>query len=145
MIASYVSQLSCEVVIASSDTDFLQLVSKRTTMFRYHGKKSLLFDETVVKEKYGIHPSRFLDFKALIGDKSDNIDGIIGIGPKTAIKVLNGERKLTKKELEILKRNRSLIELNTGIELPYTLNQLSFTNKLGNFNAFEFLQTIGVI
>jgi len=145
MIASYVSQLSCEVVIVSSDTDFLQLVGKRTTMFRYHGKKSLLFNETVVQEKYGVHPSQFLEFKALIGDKSDNIDGIIGIGPKNAIKVLNGERELTEKELEIFERNRSLIELNAGVELPYTLNQLLFTNKCRDFKAFQFLRNTGVL
>ena len=145
VIASYVSQLPCEVVIASSDTDFLQLVGKRTTMLRYHGKKSLLFTETAVQEKYGVHPSSFRDFKALIGDKSDNIEGIIGVGPKNAIKVLKGERKLTEEELKIFERNRSLIELDTGIELPYTLTQLTFINRFKDFRAFEFLQSIGVL
>ncbi len=145
MIASYASQLSCDVVIVSTDSDFLQLISKRTTMLKYQGKKSLLFDETVVQEKYGIHPSRFLEFKALIGDKSDNIDGIKGIGPKNAIKVLNGGRELTEEEQKVFERNRGLIELNTTVELPYALNQLSFTTKFGDFKAFEFLQNISVL
>ena len=145
MIASYASQVPCKVVIVSSDTDFLQLISKRTAMFRYHGKKSILFTESVVQEKYGIHPSRFLEYKALIGDKSDNIDGIKGIGPKNAIKVLNGERELTEEEQKLFERNQSLIELDAGAELPYTLNQLSFVNRFKDFKAFEFLQSIGVL
>ena len=52
MIASYASQVSCKVVIASADTDFLQLINKRTTVFRYHGKKSTLFNEQLVQERY---------------------------------------------------------------------------------------------
>jgi len=145
MIASYTSQVPCEVVIVSSDTDFLQLVDQRTTIFRYHGKKSLLFNEVVVQEKYGIHPSRFLEYKALIGDKTDNIDGIKGIGPKNAIKVLNGARELTEEEQKIFERNRSLIELDADAELPYTLNQLSFANRFTDFKTFEFLRSIGVL
>jgi DNA polymerase-1 len=145
MIASYASQVPCKIVIVSSDTDFLQLVNKRTTMLRYHRKKSLSFNEAVVQEKYGIHPSRFLEYKALIGDKTDNIGGIKGIGPKNAIKVLNGERELMEEERRLFERNHSLIKLNTRVELPYTLNQLSFANKFEDFKAFEFLQNIGVL
>jgi len=104
-----------------------------------------LFNEAVVQEKYGIHPSQFLEYKALIGDKTDNIDGIKGIGPKNAVKVLNGERELIEEERELFERNRGLIKLNTRVELPYNLNQLSFTNKFEDFKAFEFLQNIGVL
>ena len=104
-----------------------------------------MFTETLVQERFGIHPSRFLEYKALVGDKTDNIDGIKGIGPKNAVKVLNGERELTEEEREVFERNRSLIELDAGIELPHSLNQLSFTNKLEDFKAFEFLQRIGIL
>lgn len=121
MIASYVTRVPCEVVIASSDTDFLQLVSERSTMFRYHGKKSTLFTEALVREKYGVHPSRFLEYKALIGDKTDNIDGVKGIGPKNAIRVLNDERVLNEEEQKCFERNCSLIKLNSNVELPLTL------------------------
>lgn len=145
MIASYASQIPCEIVIVSSDTDFLQLVSERTTMLRYHGRKTTLFTVALVQLKYGIHPSRFLEYKALIGDKTDNIAGIEGIGPKNAIKVLNDERVLTEEEQRLFERNRNLIKLNSSVELPYALKQLSLTDKFEDFKAFEFLQTIGLL
>ena len=71
MIASYASHVPYEVVIVSTDTDFLQLVDQKTTMFRYHSKKSLLFDEVIVQEKYGIHPSRSLEYAPIV-DTHDN-------------------------------------------------------------------------
>ena len=46
--------------------------------------KMTLFDETKVKEKYGLNPSQIVDYKALVGDASDNYPGVLGIGPKTA-------------------------------------------------------------
>jgi DNA polymerase-1 len=98
MIASYALQTSFNVIIASSDTGFLQLICDRINMFCYRGKQSTLFTETAVKERYGISPDRFLEYKALIGDKIDNIDGVRGIGPKTAVNVLNGEKELTEDE-----------------------------------------------
>lgn len=145
MIASFATRSNCEVVIASSDTDFLQLVSKSITVFRYHRKKSVLFNEALVRIKYGIHPSRFLEYKALIGDKTDNIDGVKGIGPKTAIKVLNGERELTIEEQKLFERNYSLIKLNTEVDLPYTMHQLSFSNRFEAFKVGRFLRSIEVL
>ena len=145
MIASYASQVPCEAVIASSDTDFLQLVCERITMFRYHWKNSVLFTESIVQEKFGIHPTSFLEYKSLIGDKTDNISGVKGIGPKYAIKVLNGQRELTKEEQEIFERNLSLIKLDTSIELPYSLKELSFGNSFKGFKVYEYLHGIGVL
>lgn len=145
MIASCAYQVPCEVVIASSDTDFIPLICEKTTMLRYHWKNSILFTETVVFEKYGIAPTSFLAYKSLIGDKSDNISGIKGIGPKNAIKVLNGQRALTGEEREIFERNLSLIRLNTTVELPYVLNELSFSNSFKGFKAFQYLRDIGVL
>jgi DNA polymerase-1 len=145
MIASYAGQVPCEVVIVSSDTDFLQLVSEKTTMFRYGGKNSTLFTETYVQEKYGVHPTRFVEYKALIGDKTDNIDGVKGIGPKNALKVLNNQKELDEEGRRLFERNCSLIKLDCRIELPYELEQLSFTDNIEGFDAYEFLNNIGVL
>lgn len=145
LIASYAIRSNDEVVIASSDTDFLQLVGKRISMFRYHGKKSVLFNETMVQRRYGIHPSRFLEYKALIGDRTDNIDGIRGVGPKTAIKILNGMRELTAEEQNIFERNFRLIKLDTEVDLPYALHELSCNNKFAEFKVGKVLRSIGVI
>ena len=51
--------------------------------------KTALFDERAVEEKYGVKPSQFIDYKALIGDPSDGYPGITGIGPKTAANLLS--------------------------------------------------------
>jgi DNA polymerase I len=145
MIASYAAQVPCEVVIASSDTDFLQLLNQRITIFRYHGKKSIQFDEAVVKEKYSIHPSQFLEYKALIGDKTDNIDGIRGIGSKNAIKIIQGVKQLSEVERGLFEKNRKLIKLDTNAKLPFALDQLLFTKDLVKFKTFEFLRSINIL
>src|SRR3972149_5827099 len=82
MIASYAVNSDCEVVIVSSDTDFFQLVNESILVLRYGGEKQVLFDEDLIMTKYGVHPDKFLEFKALVGDKADNIAGLKGIGPK---------------------------------------------------------------
>lgn len=145
MIASYASQVPCKTVIAGTDTDFLQLVCKKTTMLHYHWKNPILFTESAVKEKYRIHPRSFLQYKSLIGDKTDNISGIRGVGTKTAIKVLKGERKLTEEEQEIFERNQSLIKLDTRIKLPYSLKELRFRNNFEGFKIGEYLRSIGIL
>jgi DNA polymerase-1 len=144
MIASYASQVPCKTIIAATDTDFLQLVCKKTTVLHYHRKSPILFTESTVREKYGIHPRSFLEYKSLIGDKTDNISGIRGIGPKTAIKVLKGERELTEEERKIFERNRGLIKLDTRIKLPYSLKELRFRNSLEGLKIGEYLRSIGV-
>ncbi len=145
MIASFTSRSNCKTIIASSDADFLQLVSKRVSMFRYHGKKSVWFDETTVLKRYGVHPSRFLEYKALIGDKADNIDGVKGIGPKTALRVLDDARKLTKEEREVFERNYGLIKLNTEVDLPYSMHELSCNDKFEEFKVGQLLRGIGIL
>jgi len=79
-----------ETIIFTGDRDMLQLVNKHTkVLMPINGlTKSVLFDEEKVEEKYGIKPSQFVDYKALIGDPSDGYPGVTGIGPKTAAKLL---------------------------------------------------------
>jgi DNA polymerase-1 len=82
----------------------LQLVSKETKVFVLSGvKKSILYDEKEVEKKYqGLKPEQIPDFKALVGDPSDNIPGVFGIGEKTAIELLLnfGSLKNIYKEIE---------------------------------------------
>lgn len=79
-----------EVVIVTGDRDMLQLVSThvKVLMMLTGITKTALFDEALVEEKYGVKPSQFIDYKALIGDPSDGYPGITGIGPKTAASLL---------------------------------------------------------
>lgn len=83
---AYQEYKDLEIIIVTGDQDMLQLVNDRTkVLMSITGiTKTYLFDEKSVEEKYGIKPSQFVDYKALIGDPSDGYPGIRGIGPKTA-------------------------------------------------------------
>ena len=75
-----------EVVIVSSDKDFGQLVKPFVTM--YDSMKDVRYDEAGVIEKWGVEPRKVIDYLALLGDSSDNIPGVAGIGEKGAQKLL---------------------------------------------------------
>jgi 5'-3' exonuclease len=145
MIASYTGQPDFQTVIVSSDTDFFQLVNRTTLVYHYHGDKSVFYNVEAVTQKYGIPPSRYLEYKALVGDKSDTISGVRGIGPKTALKVLNNERPLTAEEQTIFERNIELIRLNSKVALPYELSQLSYKNHLNMFGTGAILRNAGIL
>src|SRR5210317_731179 len=73
-----------EVVIVSTDKDFLQLVSDRVKVFSPTKKKT--YDRVAVKEEFGIWPQNILLYRTMDGDKSDNIPGVKGCGIKTLLK-----------------------------------------------------------
>ncbi|MFH1369652.1 MAG: DNA polymerase I [Elusimicrobiota bacterium] len=75
-----------EVVIVSGDKDALQLVNDKIKVF--NEPKRTLFDAEKVTEKYGLRPDQLVDMFALMGDASDNVPGIKGIGEKTAVKLI---------------------------------------------------------
>ncbi len=79
------------VDIYSSDKDLLQLISDNTTVHMNKKGMTELDDYTpeFFKEKYGINFNQFIDLKAIMGDKSDNLPGIPGVGEKTGVKLLN--------------------------------------------------------
>jgi DNA polymerase-1 len=137
VIAYITTQLKKEdekVVIMSSDKDFLQLVNKDVSI--YSPSKKKIYNIPEVVEEYGIHPHNFINFRMIDGDKSDNLDGLPGLGLKTIIKnfpilaeesvqtteslleFINEQPKKTKaydlfeNNLEILKRNRKLMQLS---------------------------------
>jgi DNA polymerase-1 len=73
-----------DVVIVSSDKDYLQLASPKVTIYRPISKK--FYKAKEVADEYGIHSDNFIIYKTLLGDKSDKIQGIRGLGPKTLLK-----------------------------------------------------------
>jgi DNA polymerase-1 len=75
-----------EVVIVSGDKDFAQLVRPCVTM--YDTMKDVRYDDHGVMEKWGVEPRKFIDYLAIVGDSSDNIAGVAGIGAKGAQKLL---------------------------------------------------------
>ena len=84
------SQEEMETIILTGDMDILQLVDKNTKVFalRKGIKDMVLYDSAKVQEKYGLSPAQIPDMKGLMGDASDNIPGVPGIGPKTASRLL---------------------------------------------------------
>ena len=81
-----------QTIIVSGDKDFAQLVDSQT--FLFDTMKSKTYDIKGVKEKWGVHPEQMLDYLSLVGDVSDNIPGVKGIGPKGAIKLLEKYKTL---------------------------------------------------
>jgi len=75
-----------EVVIVSGDKDFAQLINENVTMF--DPMKSKVLDVEAVNSRYGVTPEQFIDYLAIVGDSSDNIPGVKGVGPKGAEKLL---------------------------------------------------------
>lgn len=91
-IIGTLSNLSCkENILLSGDRDLLQLVNKNTVVWLT--KKGVteidVMDEKAIKNKYGFEPKGIVDLKALMGDASDNIPGVSGVGEKTALTLLN--------------------------------------------------------
>ncbi|MBQ3489577.1 MAG: DNA polymerase I, partial [Clostridia bacterium] len=74
--------------IVTGDRDSLQLITEKTNVVLATNTEPLLFDTQAFVEKYGVQPGQFVDVKALMGDSSDNIPGVPGIGEKTALKLI---------------------------------------------------------
>lgn len=82
-------QAGLEVVIASSDKDFMQLVSPRIGLLNPNDKTETIWGAEQVRAKTGVDPRQIVDWLALVGDAVDNIPGVAGVGTKTAADWLN--------------------------------------------------------
>ena len=88
IIGTYSKKIDEEVLVVSSDRDLLQLISPNVKMKLLKMKDYVYYDEKSFYEDYGIKPIEIIDLKALMGDSSDNIKGVAGIGEKTALKLI---------------------------------------------------------
>ncbi len=116
-----------QVIIVTGDRDLLQLVNDQVLILApiIGVTKMILFDPDKVKEKYGVSPSNFVDYKALIGDNSDNYPGVNGIGPKTAIDLVNRFGNL-----ENMYQNLGEINPRTSEKLATDAEQAALAKKL---------------
>lgn len=89
-LSQQANQQGIHTVLVSSDLDMLQLLDDDTEMYALKKGFSTIekFDPQAFQDKYGIEVRQFLDLKSLKGDSSDNIPGVLGIGEKTAIRLL---------------------------------------------------------
>ena len=161
VIAAYAIRYGkeCEVLISSFDSDYFQLINENVKVIRYRGQYTVLCDDKYINEKYGITPSKYLEYKCLVGDSSDNIKGVKGVGPKTAAKLLNayGNIEGLNEHLleipnekircalgesgEIIERNLTLIRLSDGAEMPFSLDEAAFKNP--HLRTMDVIRGIG--
>ena len=127
-------------VIVSSDKDFIQLCNSTTILYKpkTKGQKEILNESRVV-EQFSIHPNNFAIARAIDGDKSDNIEGVKGVGLKTLVKLfpeLADAHSLTldnifdkcKENLGNSKTYHSILTDKKKVELNYGLMQLYSPN-----------------
>lgn len=137
-----------EFIIISTDTDFFQLIDTNTFLYIPKGKNSILYDTQTFIDKYNILPSDYVLYKALIGDKTDNIEGIKGIGKVTATKIIyslkneNLDVKI-KQTLEINKekitKNIRLITLNSHVNIK-NISLKKIDSKINNKKTYEIIK-----
>ncbi|MBM9462684.1 DNA polymerase I [Aeromicrobium sp. YIM 150415] len=152
-----------EVLICTGDRDALQLVTSRTTvLYPKRGVSDLSrMTPASVEEKYGVPPGRYPDLAALVGETSDNLPGVPGVGPKTAAKWITAHNGLDgiiadvdsiggkagqslRDHLDDVVRNRRLNALVRDLELSAAPAELGFTNEWNRdaihrvFDALEF-------
>lgn len=129
-----------QCIIVTGDRDSLQLVSESVSVYLAATNETKIFTPESFEEKYGISPDKFVDVKALMGDSSDNIPGVKGIGEKGALKLISeygslekiyddvdnikgstGEKLKNGKDSAYL--SRELATIFTAVEVPEALEE----------------------
>lgn len=145
-----------EIIIISNDSDLFQLIDDNLFIYAYRGKNSILFNKEVFQEKFGIIPDRYVEYKALVGDKADNIKGANGIGKMKACEImqygsienycLNSDnervKNIIKNDAEIIKRNIKLIGLCKTLDTSKTSLRPIHPN-IDNYKIHDILSEIG--
>lgn len=143
------------VVIASSDKDFMQLVSPQVGLLNPNDKSGEIWTDAQVVAKTGVQPSQVVDWLSLMGDAVDNISGVPGVGLKTATELL-GEFGSVRRLFEALdavksdrlrtalrgaegnvRRNQELIRLQDG--LPFNFLPVELAVKPADFTGLRGL------
>ncbi|WP_394693262.1 DNA polymerase I [Hyphobacterium sp.] len=147
LIATYARQAEAKgakVTIVSSDKDLMQLVGERVTMFDTMKNKRI--DPAGVVAKFGVGPDKVIEVQSLMGDSSDNVPGIPGIGPKTASQLIEEygdlETLLSRaEEIKQTKRRENLIEFadmaRISKELVTLKTDVPVENALDEFGTAE--------
>jgi len=139
-----------KVTIVSSDKDFLQIVNDNIEVFSPIKKKT--YQKKDILEEIGVLPENYLIMKALLGDNSDNLSGIKGLGPKTLIKEFAGLvtdpsfelqdiHKICEEKLQTKKIFAQILYDWEKVKTNYELMDL-FEPRLGDYEIFHILEKI---
>ena len=136
---------SCKMTLMSQDSDFFQLITDKVSVLRYRGDNSVVCDCAYIRERLGIEPCQYADFKSLTGDSSDNIRGADKVGPKTAAALMQqfgsldsllgniesiskpSVRESIRANAQRLLLNQRLIRLEQKYPVPFSLEQMAYT------------------
>lgn len=161
IIGSVVTQMQGEfdeILIASGDKDLMQFVNERVKML--DTMKEKVYGVQDVEDKMGVPPSQIVDYLSIIGDSSDNIPGIPGIGPKgasallkqfgTLEEVLKGAdqvkakrtSELLREHAELARLSKKLVEIKCDLALPFTANESFFEFKVDQA-LVDYLEGLG--
>ncbi len=152
-LSAMATNAGVECVIVTGDRDSLQLVNDTTSVYLAATNETKIFDRAAFVEKYGVQPEVFVDVKALMGDTSDCIPGVKGIGEKGALKLISehgsldgvyavadsikgsvGEKLRTDKENAYL--SQTLATINKEVPLSVSLDDLKIERKDGELLDF---------
>ncbi len=160
-IALEATEKGVETCVVSGDYDMMQLLSPNTSVYiNKKGSDMMRFSEAEFEEKYGVKLAQFVDYKALVGDSSDNIPGVRGIGPKAAqallaeydtldgiyehIDELKGAQKLkleSDKQNAFMSRELARIWCDVPVELDWKRADINHTDLpavAAKLKEFEF-------
>jgi len=126
-LASRAKNDGMQVLISTGDKDMAQLVDEDVTLINTMNNQTL--DSEGVKAKFGVYPNQIIDYLALMGDKSDNVPGIPGVGEKTASKWLNQFQSIQ----ELIK-NSHQIQGKIGQKLNANIHQIPMSKRLVTIN-----------
>ncbi len=137
------ARANVNVVIASADKDFLQLVSPRVGLLNPNDKSETVWKAEQVRAKTGLEAEQVVDWLSLIGDAVDNIEGVPGVGPKTATDLLKQFGSVDQLYARIdevkseriranlvaaegnVRRNQALIQLHADLPCDFKLEELA--------------------
>jgi len=159
-LAAAAVRIDLPVVIVSGDRDLLQTVRPLVTVFMPKGQEGDAFTPALVQERWGVRPAQFTDLKALIGDVSDHIPGVPGIGPKTAAALLarygtiaalyEALPSLPKRQADLLREHQERVELNqqlvtivTTVDVPIEMDVYRWT-ETAPWTAKALLAELGL-
>jgi len=132
-----------EVIVASPDKDFTQLVSERIGLLNPNDKSEVIWTHEQVRARSGVEPPQVVDWLSLTGDSVDNIPGVPGVGPKTAAELLGqfGSVRVLYERLDevkseklraalrastdVVRRNRELVRLRDDLPCEFSPDELA--------------------
>ncbi|MBU4369679.1 hypothetical protein KKG58_02845 [Patescibacteria group bacterium] len=129
-----------ESLIVTGDLDLCQLIDKQTSVyFIRHGISQIkIYDQEAVKERFDLSPQQLIDYKSLSGDPSDNIKGVPGVGPKTALNLIKRFKNIEK----LYQHLEKCIEKKERCLIKEPLMQLLLNNKKQVFLDKELVTII---